>query len=140
VKAFSTVHGSIDVSSASAAASCFADPLGGLSATEWDELAGSRCYSSALWLRLCEASYLVVALAPGHVRGRYLGIYQLSWGLGRAVAPAPLSWLFAVSAGLPWMALAIVCATCSVTFSWLGRYLQPAQPERAASGRRERGR
>jgi MFS family permease len=72
---------------------------------------------------------LVVALAPDHLRGRYLGVYQLSWALGRATAPALLSWLFAIRAGLPWIALATASATCAVTFNWLCRYLQPAQPE-----------
>jgi MFS family permease len=70
---------------------------------------------------------LVVALAPDRARGRYLGIYQLSWALGRAIAPALLTWLFTVSAGLPWTAFAIACLTCAVMFSWLGRYLQPAR-------------
>jgi uncharacterized protein len=75
--AFSTVHGSIDMSSASAAASCFADPLGGLPATEWDQLAGSRFYSSALWLRLC-------AMSPGSVSG---AVHTPLSGGGRAAIP-----------------------------------------------------
>jgi MFS family permease len=57
---------------------------------------------------------LVVASAPDHARGRYLGVYQLSWGLGRAVAPAVLTGLFAVSAGLPWLVLAAGCAGCAI--------------------------
>jgi MFS family permease len=64
---------------------------------------------------------LVVAIAPDQLRGRYLGVYQLSWGLGRAIAPAVLSWMFATSASLPWLALAAACAACAVGLGWLGR-------------------
>ncbi len=62
---------------------------------------------------------LVVAIAPDQLRGRYLGVYQLSWGLGRAVAPAIFSWMFAASAVLPWLALAGACAACAVGLGWL---------------------
>jgi MFS family permease len=64
---------------------------------------------------------LVVAIAPDRLRGRYLGVYQLSWGLGRAVAPAAFSWMFATSAALPWLALAVACAACAVGLGALGR-------------------
>jgi hypothetical protein len=58
-------------------ATWFADPLGGLTDAEWDEIAGSRFYSSAFWLRLC-------ALEPGAVSG---GVHvDLPCG-GRAAVP-----------------------------------------------------
>ncbi|HEU5470951.1 MAG TPA: hypothetical protein VFV67_09890 [Actinophytocola sp.] len=56
---------------------CFADPLGGLSDQDWNELAGPRFYSSALWSRLC-------ALAPGAVPG---GLHVDLPGGGRAAVP-----------------------------------------------------
>jgi MFS family permease len=62
---------------------------------------------------------LVVGMAPDQLRGRYLGVYQLSWGLGRAVAPAIFSWMFATSAALPWLALAAACAACAIGLGWL---------------------
>jgi hypothetical protein len=40
----------------------FTDPLGGVPAADWDELAADRFYSSSLWLRLC-------AVAPGGASG-----------------------------------------------------------------------
>jgi hypothetical protein len=52
---------------------------------------------------------LVVAIAPEPVRGRYLGIYQLSWGIGSAAAPALFSWLYASGSELPWIVLGIAC-------------------------------
>jgi hypothetical protein len=56
---------------------CFVDPLGGLSDEDWDELAGPRFYSSALWTRLC-------ALAPGAKPG---GLHVDLPGGGRAAVP-----------------------------------------------------
>jgi MFS family permease len=53
---------------------------------------------------------LVVALAPAELRGRYLGTYQLSWALSRAVAPALFTWLFSEGANVPWTLLAVACA------------------------------
>lgn len=55
----------------------FADPLGGLSDSRWDELAGNRFYSSAFWLRL-------VALEGGAVSG---GVHVDLAGGGRAAVP-----------------------------------------------------
>lgn len=60
---------------------------------------------------------LVVALAPDGLRGRYLGTYQLSWGLSRAVAPALFTWLFTVGADVPWVVLAICCAIWTALLS-----------------------
>jgi len=62
---------------------------------------------------------LVVAIAPESARGRYLGVYQLSWGAGAAIAPALFSWLFTISAGLPWAALAVGCGAWAIVMSWL---------------------
>lgn len=45
---------------------------------------------------------LSVALAPAHIRGRYLAVYQLSWTLGQAVAPGLLTLLLVHGAMLPW--------------------------------------
>ena len=33
--------------------------------------------------------------APDHLRGRYLGLFQLSWGIGGAVTPVAFTWLLA---------------------------------------------
>ncbi|MER6310124.1 MFS transporter, partial [Streptomyces sp. NPDC001657] len=51
-------------------------------------------------------SELSVVMAPEHLRGRYLGVYQLSWSVGGAVAPALLTALLAGGAALPWVFLA----------------------------------
>ncbi|MFG2531021.1 MFS transporter [Streptomyces sp. NPDC048516] len=56
---------------------------------------------------------LSVYLAPAHVRGRYLGVYQLSWSLGATVAPAVLTSLLALGPAVPWLFLA-ACSLLAV--------------------------
>ncbi|MER6070388.1 MFS transporter [Streptomyces sp. NPDC001817] len=53
-------------------------------------------------------SELSVVMAPEHLRGRYLGVYQMSWSIGAAVAPALLTALLEGGAALPWMFLAAI--------------------------------
>ncbi|MCD9145113.1 MFS transporter [Streptomyces albireticuli] len=49
---------------------------------------------------------LSVSMAPAHARGRYLGMFQLSWTLGGAVAPAVLTALLDRGPAWPWLFLA----------------------------------
>lgn len=51
-------------------------------------------------------SELSVTLASEAARGRYLGLFQLSWGVGMAIAPVMFMTLFDVSSTLPWLVLA----------------------------------
>jgi hypothetical protein len=60
--------------------------------------------------RVVVAGNLLSGLAFADLRGRYLGTYQLSWALSRAVAPALFTWLFSAGADLPWIVLAVGCA------------------------------
>ena len=53
-------------------------------------------------------SELSVVLAPEHLRGRYLGVYQLSWSLSSAIGPALLTALLAGGAALPWVFLTAI--------------------------------
>jgi MFS family permease len=48
---------------------------------------------------------LSVSLAPEHLRGRYLAIYQLSWTFGQTVAPLLLTLLLDLGAAWPWVFL-----------------------------------
>jgi hypothetical protein len=65
------------MSDSSPGADYFADPLGGLGAKQWDEMARDRFYSSAFWLRLCD-------LEPGGTSG---GLHVAVPGGGRAAVP-----------------------------------------------------
>jgi MFS family permease len=49
-----------------------------------------------------------VVLAPEQLRGRYLGVYQLSWSIGSAIAPALLTALLGAGAALPWVFLTAI--------------------------------
>lgn len=51
-------------------------------------------------------SELSVTLAGEAARGRYLGLFQLSWGIGMAIAPVIFMTLLDISATLPWLVLA----------------------------------
>ena len=73
---------------------------------------------------------LVVAVAPEPVRGRYLGVYQLSWGAGSALAPALFSWLFTVNSQLPWGVLAVGCASWALILGLLSARLPGAVSRR----------
>lgn len=53
-------------------------------------------------------SELSVVMAPEHLRGRYLGVYQMSWSVGGALAPALLTALLEGGAALPWVFLAAI--------------------------------
>lgn len=51
---------------------------------------------------------LSVTLAPDHMRGRYLAVYQLSWTFGQTTAPALLTFLLAAQPWWPWLFLGIL--------------------------------
>ncbi|MEU8512155.1 hypothetical protein AB0C76_11275 [Kitasatospora sp. NPDC048722] len=53
---------------------------------------------------------LSVSLADPELRGRHLALYQLSWDVGQAVAPALLTLLLARAAVLPWLFLLVLSA------------------------------
>lgn len=53
------------------------------------------------------ASALVASAAPAATRGRHLAVYQLSWAIPTALAPAVLSALLALSATGMWLTLAV---------------------------------
>ncbi|MGN0065759.1 MAG: MFS transporter [Nocardioides sp.] len=48
--------------------------------------------------------------APDHLRGRYLGLGQLTWGVGGAVTPAAFTWLLAHGTFSVWWVLVVVAA------------------------------
>ncbi|MFI8080789.1 MFS transporter [Kitasatospora sp. NPDC086009] len=51
---------------------------------------------------------LSVSLAEPALRGRYLAVYQLSWNIGQAVAPALLTLLLGRGAAWPWLFLLVL--------------------------------
>jgi MFS family permease len=65
-------------------------------------------YTVAEILSSPPTSELSVVLAPEHLRGRYLGVYQMSWSVGSAVSPALLTALLAAGPALPWAFLTAI--------------------------------
>lgn len=64
--------------------------------------------------------------APDHLRGRYLGLFQLGWGLGGAVAPVAFTWLLAHGQTTMWWVLALVALASAAYLQTLPRVLPAA--------------
>jgi MFS family permease len=62
---------------------------------------------------------LAVDSAPRSGPGRYVAVYQLSWGLGTAVAPGLLIWLLARGGQWPWPVLLVLCALATAAIGVL---------------------
>ncbi|MGW0671402.1 MFS transporter [Streptomyces sp. NPDC002746] len=62
-------------------------------------------FTLAEMLSLPASGELGASLAPEPLRGRYLGVFQLSWSLGNALAPALLTLLLGYGPGWPWVVL-----------------------------------
>ncbi|MFD3417419.1 MFS transporter [Streptomyces decoyicus] len=87
-------------------------------------------YTVAEMLSSPPTSELSVVMAPEHLRGRYLGVYQLSWSIGGAVAPALLTALLEGGAALPWVFLTAI-SVLAVPLA-LGLDRRPAATSEAA--------
>lgn len=64
--------------------------------------------------------------APDHLRGRYLGLFQLSWALGGAVAPVTFTWLLAHGDTTLWWVLTLVAILSAAYLQTLPRVLPAA--------------
>ncbi|WP_410632303.1 MDR family MFS transporter [Amycolatopsis sp. cmx-4-83] len=66
-------------------------------------------FTVAELLQAPTSSALTVALAPAHLRGRYLGLEEVLWGAARVLAPVTFTALLAGGPQLPWLVLAGCC-------------------------------
>jgi MFS family permease len=64
--------------------------------------------------------------APDHLRGRYLGLFQLSWGIGGAVTPIAFTWLLAHGEATLWWVLTLVALAGAAYLQTLPRVLPAA--------------
>lgn len=64
--------------------------------------------------------------APDHLRGRYLGLFQLSRGVGGAVTPVAYTWLLAHGQTTVWWVLALVALLSAAYLQTLPRVLPAA--------------
>ncbi|WP_166022513.1 MFS transporter [Streptomyces chilikensis] len=68
-------------------------------------VAGVVVYTVGELVHSPAADMLAVSAAPAAVRGRYTAVYQLSWSLAKALAPALFTTLLAVDGRVPWIFL-----------------------------------
>jgi MFS family permease len=68
---------------------------------------------------------LAVGIAPATAPGRYLAVFQLSWSLGSALAPAMLTWLLSRGPSWPWIVLIALCALTTAVLAPTPENLQP---------------
>jgi MFS family permease len=79
-------------------------------------------------------SYAFVAdLAPEHLRGRYQGLYGLSWATGTVTGPVIGVWLFAQSPTALWIACGVVGGASALLALAARPWARP--PARGASPR-----
>ncbi|MFJ8387840.1 MFS transporter [Streptomyces sp. NPDC094438] len=99
-------------------------------------LPATAVFTLAEMLSLPSSGELSASLAPERIRGRYLGVYQLSWSLGNAVAPALLTMLVGHGAAWPWVVLGALNLIAVPLVLSVGDSAPQdgAQPEPAASG------
>lgn len=71
--------------------------------------------------------------APDHLRGRYLGLVQLVWGVGGTVAPVAYTWLLEHGTYSIWAALGLVALLGAAFSLRLPRHL-PTAGERVTAG------
>ena len=71
--------------------------------------------------------------APDHLRGRYLGLVQLVWGMGGAVAPVAFTWLLERGTYTIWAVLSLVALLGAAYSLTLPRAL-PTAGERVTAG------
>lgn len=64
--------------------------------------------------------------APHHLRGRYLGLVQLMWGLGGTIAPVAYTWLLEHGTNTIWLALGVVALAGAAYSLTLPRVLPTA--------------
>ncbi|MFF4262383.1 MDR family MFS transporter [Streptomyces virginiae] len=94
---------------------------------------GMVVFTAAELLQAPTSSALTVAMAGERLRGRYLGLEELMWGLARVLAPALFTWLLAKGPGLPWLALGLCCLAAVGVLCRLDRVL-PAHVRRETVG------
>ena len=89
-------------------------------------LAGAAVYTGGELVGGPVFSATAAEAAPDHLRGRYLGLFQLSWGIGGAVTPIAFTWLLAHGQATLWWVLAVVALATAGFLQTLPRALPAA--------------
>lgn len=81
------------------------------------------------------ASAHVAELAPAHLRGRYMGIYNLNFSLGVMLGPGIGTWIYMRSASALWISCGVVGVLGAALVLWRGSSVQDKQDERHGRSR-----
>jgi MFS family permease len=73
------------------------------------------------------------ALAPPALRGRYLALFSLSWGVGRTVAPGIVSGLLWLGPTWPWVGMVVMAGLAAAIALHTERELDPERQRMARS-------
>ncbi|MEV6796549.1 MFS transporter [Streptomyces sp. NPDC051320] len=85
-------------------------------------LAATLVYTVGELMHTAPSSALAAAIAPTAVRGRYLAVYQLTWGVSAILAPAGFSDMLDAAAPLLWIILGpLLLVACATVLSLSGR-------------------
>ena len=71
------------------------------------------------------ARSLAAGAGRSGLQGRYIAMFELSWGVASASAPSLFGLLFSWQPVVPWMAMAIMSAIAAGLLRWSGRRLSP---------------
>lgn len=90
-------------------------------------------FTAAELLQAPTSSALTVALAPAHLRGRYLGLEELLFGVARMLAPVTFTALLGAGPQVPWLVLAGSCMLAVVVLAGLKVVPEPAVTRETAN-------
>jgi MFS family permease len=77
------------------------------------------------------------ALAPAALRGRYLALFSLSWGIGRTIAPSIVSTLLWLGPTWPWVGMALMACFAAAVALHIERELDPERQRMPRTSRLE---
>lgn len=74
-------------------------------------------FTAAQMYYIPTARSLAAELGPEQLQGRYIALYELSWGLAAATAPVFFGTLYDLAAPLPWLIMSLLLAV-ALLFLW----------------------
>jgi MFS family permease len=71
------------------------------------------------------ATALAAASSPAHLQGRYMAVYQFSWGIAAAIAPTVFTSLYALGPTWPWLTIAVPLLVAGLVMIQIESHLPP---------------
>ncbi|MFI5980130.1 MFS transporter [Streptomyces sp. NPDC051555] len=86
-------------------------------------------FTAAELMHAPTSDVVAVRMAPDATPGRHLGLHQLSWGIGAAIAPLTLTAALALGPRWPWALLAVAALAAAAALAGVRRAAGPVLPE-----------